>query len=439
MDKKIKIILGILAGALILIVLFFAFKALFKKKDTSIVLTYWGYQDEEKDVKPLIDSYKEEHQNVSINYKKIEGTPEEYEKIVTDAIASKEGPDIFQIRNDWTSKHYKKLAEVPDSTYTKDQYANTFFDIAKNDLNYKDTLYAIPFTVDTLALFYNPNVLNEKMLFSIPDTWDGFLTAEKKMRALDGENVVRAGTAMGTANNIENAEDILYLLMLQLNTKMVSNDLSKGYFNLSEKDKNGNIIYPGTSALNFYASFSDPAKDNYTWNAQMPNSFDAFTTGKTSTYFGYASDIAKIKKATNEKLKFEITVVPQFLGNKISYAKYWANAVSKESKNQSTAWDFLKSGTEKGNLKKYIKQTKLPSARKDLAKEDQEGDNYLKSFIKQAEYAKTFYKGDWLKFDKVFESLINDVALTKQPSQAAIDSASKKITDILVEFNKGAE
>lgn len=292
----------------------------------------------------------------------------------------------------------------------------------------------MPFTVDTLALFYNPKILNEKFLFQIPDTWDGFIGAEKKLRTVNGDVVERAGVAMGTSNNVEHAQDILYLLMLQSNTKMISNDFAKAYFNLSTKDVQGNIVYQGTNSLDFYTSFADPAKENYTWNASMPNSLEAFTSGKTAMYFGYASDVKKIKKATNEKMDFKITVVPQVLGNKVTFAKYWANVVSKDSKNQKTAWDFLKFASSKEQLAKYIKVSKLPSSRKDLASEKQEGDELLKTFAKQAKDAKTWYKGNWLKTDKIFKDLVTDVIINKQPAQAAIDSAAKKVTDILEEY-----
>ena len=435
MSTKLKIIISVIAGILALILLFFLFKVFWgNKKTESIRLNYWGYQNDEEDIKPLIDAYKERHPNVSIVYKKVGETPEDYEKQLTDAIASGEGPDIFEVRNDWIPKHYKKLSSVPDSIYSPDEFSSTFFEVTKNDLTFKDKLYAIPFSVDTLALFYNAGAFGDKSIWNPPETWEDLKAAVKKLKVLDGNAVGTAGAALGTSNNVEHSQDILSLLMLQNKTKMVSNDQLRAYFNLSTKDKNDNIIYPGTAALDFYASFANPVKENYTWRAEMPNSLDAFLSGKTDMILGYASDIKKIKKVT-DKLNFEISPAPQMSNEKVYFAKYWANGVSKNSKNQDTAWDFLKFSSEKDQLKKYLDKAQLPTARKDL--EDwQTNKKYMATFTKQIEKAQTWYVVDWEKTDTIFKSLISDVVTGKQPSQAAIDNAAKQVTDLLQEFKQ---
>jgi len=60
-------------------------------------------------------------------------------------------------------------------------------------------------------------------------------------------------------------------------------------------------------------------------------------------------------------------------------------------------------------------------------------------FIKQAEKAQSWFKGDWEKMDNIFVELVNDVVINKQPVQAAIDSAAKKATDALEEFKRNDE
>jgi len=338
--KTLKIVLIVLG---ILTILFVGWIIYVKRsKPKPVTLNYWGYIDEEKDLKPLIDDYQKKHPNVTIAYRKIEETPEEYEKTITDAIASGQSPDIFQVRNDWIPKHSKKLAPVPETTYKKQEFEKAFFEIAQSDLTYKDKIYAIPFTVDTLALFYNTQIFDEASLYQTPDTWDALKALSQKLKKVDGANINRAGIALGGSQNVEYQDDILALLMLQSKTKMVSTDFKKAYFNLSVKQKDGTIIYPGTNSVDFYTSFANQGKENYTWRPEMPNSMDAFASGKVAMVFGYASDIKKIKKATNEKLKFEVAPAPQMLGETLYYAKYWANAVPKDSKNQKTCFASAK-------------------------------------------------------------------------------------------------
>ncbi len=433
MSTKLKLIIGIAASIIALFLLFFIFKAFTKRNSEPIKLSWWGFEDEEEQVKPLIDGYKQKNPNVSIIYKKIETkTPGEYEKEVTDALASGEGPDIFQVRNDWIPKHYKKLSPMPNSAYSNESFSETFFEVAKNDLTFNDKLYAIPFSIDTLALFYNTKAFGDKSIWSPPETWSDVTSDVSKLKTLNGAAVNTAGISLGTAYNVEHSQDILYLLMLQNSTKMVSNDQLRAQFNISTKDKNGNIIYPGTAALDFYTSFANPAKENYTWQAEMPNSLDAFISGKTNMFLGYASDIRKIEKVT-DKLNFNIAEAPQFSPQKIFFARYFVNGVSKDSKNQDEAWKFLKFASSKDQLKKYLERTGLPTARKDL--EDwQSNRKYMAVFTKQTEKAQTWYVVDWDKTDQIFKDLINNVTTGKQPSQAAIDKASEDVTTILQDF-----
>lgn len=428
-NSKIKLILGIIGGLLIIIITIFLIKGSDKKGPNNTELTFWGYQDEETDIAPLIELYQEKNKNVKITYKKIEETPVEYEKKITDAIASGEGPDIFQIRNDWVPKHYKKIVPVPSSIISLDEFKNDYFEVAQNDLIYNNELYAIPFYVDNLAIFYNNEIFNEKYLIEPANTWDSFKDMIKKLRTLDGNFINLAAIPMGTANNIEYAEDILYALFLQNNTKMTSDDFKEAYFNLSIKDK-GNIVYPGTSALEFYTSFSDPTKETYTWREEMPNSIEAFASQKTAMVFGYAADVKKIKKLTNGKLYFSTSSFPQVLGNEVYFAKYWANTVNKNSQNQKQAWDFLKFSTKDEAINKYTNKSMLPPAKKETAK-NYEGTENMGTFIDQAEKSKTWHKGNWEKTDKIFKDLINDVNLNKQPTQDAINNAAKKVTSIL--------
>ena len=434
--KALKITLIAIGVLIVLLTAFFIIKKPGSPK--SITLNFWGYLDNEANLKKLIERYQDKHKNVTINYRQIEDTPEEYEKTITDAIASGNAPDIVQVRNDWIPKDYKKLAEVPESTYSLENFKKDYYDILREDLTYKDKLYAIPFSVDTLAMFYNPSILDATKAPLPTDLWTDLTKTSQKAKALDGTNVVRAGVALGGGINIEHSSDILSLLMLQNNTKMISTDQAKAYFNLSVKNKDGTIWYPGTGALDFYTSFANPTKENYTWRTDMPNSLDAFAAGKTAVYFGYASDIKKIKKATNEKLSFEVKKAPQFLGAEVYYAQYWAYAVPKNAKEAKTAWDFLKFASDKKELSNYTSASGLPSARKDMS-EGEMNRKYMNVFIKQAEKAQSWFKGDWEKMDNIFIELVNDVVINKQPTQAAIDSAAKKATDALEEFKRNDE
>lgn len=429
MENKTKyfviggIVLALITGSIL------AFIFLNKNKTNEpVTLSWWGFEEKNDGLQLLIDEYQKKHSNVTIEYVQKGENAEEYERFLNDALAAGTGPDLFATRNDWTPKYYSKLSEMPEDIYKLDDFKNTFFEIAYRDLSKDDKIYAMPFHLDTLGVFYNKKLVNSR---KPGDTWDEFKESVKKYRKLKGDYIEIAGATMGTSDNIEYAEDILYMIMLQNHTTMLSDDLTQAYFNLSAKDKYGNITYPGTSALSFYTSFSDPNKETYTWNTKMNNSFATFTDGKSATMFGYAKDIARIEKATNEELNFETVKAPQVLGNELYLAKYWAHGVSKDSKNQETAWDFLKTSSEKNINIDYVNKIDLPSARKDVAKTQH--NIRIKPFIEQLENATSWHKGDWLKADKLFRNVIKNVSTGKQKAQAAIDDAAKQMNNILKE------
>jgi ABC-type glycerol-3-phosphate transport system substrate-binding protein len=436
MENKQKIIIGAAIGfvvILIIVILMFVLKKDIVTKG-DVKLQYWGFDDKEA-LQKLADKFTEKNKSITIEYTKKGETPEEYQKILNEAIASGEGPDLFQIRNDWLPMNYKKMDPMPKTTYTNEEYKDAFFSVAYDDLSRNEQLYAVPFYIDTLAIYFNKEILDNKRVNNPGKTWEDFQKATQKMRELNGDFVNKAGVAMGTDANILNSEDILYLLMLQNGTTMTSPDLKTAYFNLSSKDRYGNIIYPGATSLDYYSSYAMPTKENYTWNSSIKDSRNSFIDGKTAMYFGYSTERKILDEATNKKLQYEISKTPQILGNEAYLAKYWATGVSKDSNNKTEAWKFLKTASEKINLLRYAVDSSLPSARKDVAN-SQSGGRYIDIFLKQSEKAQSWNKGNWEETDEIIREAINSVYTGKATGQQALDKAAQKVTPILAEANK---
>lgn len=435
METKQKIIIGVAASVgLILIIilgLFIFRKDVLTTGDTK--LTYWGY-DNKDSIDVLVNKYKEAHKSITIEYTKKGESPEDYQKILNDALASGEGPDLFQIRNDWLPTNYKKMAVMPNSTYSIEDYKSTFYPVAFEDLSRNNEVYAIPFYIDTLALYFNRSIFETKNVNNPGKTWTDVQKNIGKIRELKGDFVNLAALAMGTDANVQYSEDILYMIMLQNKTEMNSPDDKTAYLNLSQKDRYNNIVYPGANAIDYYSSYAMLNKENYNWNASMVSSLNAFIDGKTSMYFGYSTDRKIIEESGNKKVKYEVSKAPQILGNEVYLAKYWATGVSKASKNQETAWDFLKFSTEEKNLLIFAKTANLPASRKVVA-EKQSDSRYMGIFVEQNTNAQSWNKGNWEETDAIIREAINSVYTGKATGQQAVDKAAQKITPILMEIN----
>ena len=146
---------------------------------------------------------------------------------------------------------------------------------------------------------------------------------------------------MGT-NNIPNAQDILYLLMFQNGTQIISQDLKIATFNLSKDTSAGIKDIPGKRAFDFYTSFADPASANYSWNDTLGNTLDAFASGKIAMMFGYNSLEKKILE-TYPNLTYRKSYAPQ-LGQEqytiTDFAKFNAFGVNNLSPSIALAWSL---------------------------------------------------------------------------------------------------
>jgi len=271
-------------------------------------LTYWRVWDNPDTMAGIINDYRRAHSYVTISYRKLRY--EEYEQALLEAWAEDRGPDIFSIPVTWLEKYKKYILPLPEKitmpyemmtgpsckrektvvlktkkSLTIGDLRNNFVDTVYNNIREGNQIYGLPLSVDTLVLYYNRDLLDNAQIPQPPRDWTEFKEDVQKLTFQDKEgNIVQAGAALGTANNIERSMDILSLLMMQNGTKM-----SKGRQAVFDRPLESNPNYfPGEEALKFYTDFANPAKEVYSWNSRMPNSLDAFVEGKLAFFFGYS-------------------------------------------------------------------------------------------------------------------------------------------------------
>ncbi|MCK5460293.1 extracellular solute-binding protein [Candidatus Parcubacteria bacterium] len=410
-----------------------------------ITLSYWRTWDSSDDFSDLIQAYQNLHPNITINYKKLRY--EEYERLLLEAWAEDRGPDIFSIHNTWGLNYKHQMSPIPNTIempyiYYKNaipgcdrkkeqmiefrktplpsliDIKNSFAEAVYPDVIFKDDegkskIYALPLSLDTLVLFHNRDLLNRANIPYPPADWEEFIENTRALIITDDEQkeVIQAGAALGTFNNVERAFDIIALLMMQNGSDL--NDLNSDQ---------------AFEALNFYLDFASPGREIYTWNNDMPNSLDAFAQGQLAFFFGYSYHIPIIK-SKSPTLNFAISPMIQI--NKthpINYANYWIETVSKKSEYAKEAWDFLIFAADEKNVVKYLNKTKKPAALRSLIKE-QEKDPLIKPFamqiltaeswhnIKNFNYAeeqfsemfKKIYGAEDVDIKKLFELTINKI------------------------------
>lgn len=395
-----------------------------------INLTVWRLFDDREVLDPAIKAYTQKYKNVTVTYKKMD--PADYEETLINALSAGTGPDIFQIHNDWVPKHGDKIAPVPADIMKIEDYQNTFVPVAAEDFIANDNIYAMPYSVDTLALYYNPNILSAKKLFSPPATWDQLKLYSQNITEKTGRgNITLSGITLGTAKNITRASDILYAMMLQNGAVMTSPDNTSATFANYIKDAAGNPFVPGLKSLEYYTSFANPNDPNFCWNVTLLGSEEAFEKGLAAMTINYAYRKADFEKFKDPKVKIEIATLPQVntTDDPVSYANYWGETVNKQSANVAWSWDFIKFvATKQANT--YRQRSGKPTALKEKAKG---GDN---AFEKQSLYARSFYKIRATEIDNIFNQMIDDVSVNQQSPQKAIDKAQSDVTKLMQKYRE---
>lgn len=410
-----------------------------------ITLNYWRVFDGEDDFTEIITAYKSMYPHVTINYRLLRY--EEYENEILNALAEDRGPDIFSIHNTWVKKYQNKLAPMPPVTtmvsqkvigsikkelvseltttnsLTLKSLKDNFAEVVYNDVVIDNQIYGLPLSVDTLAMYYNRDLLNNAGIVQLPAYWNrDFLITVNKLTRLDSrQGIVQSGAALGGAYNISRSPDILAALMMQNGATMESDGVIT--FNQIPAFAKETGYNPGLEALRFYSDFANPIKESYTWNEELNNSLDMFISGNLAIMFTYSYDMETIK-ARAPKLNFSVTSLPQIEGNpptNINFANYWVESVSNKSKYQNEAWNFIQFITKAENVKSYLEKTNKPTALKILIPEQLKNDE-IGVFASQILTAKSWYRG---LNPQAAETAIKEMILS------VVNNPSGKIQDII--------
>jgi multiple sugar transport system substrate-binding protein len=426
-------------------------------KQYKINLEIWGFDDTSENFSEIVETYKKTNPNIqSVEYKKLSG--DSYRKELIDAMAAGQGPDIFVLHNTWLTGFSDKIIPAPKEIINEQKLRKDFVDVVADDFLSEGSVWAVPLSVDSLGLYYNKDFFNAASITSPPKNWDDFIADVGILTKVDslGE-IVRSGASLGTAYNINRAEDIVSLMMLQNGTKM-TNENGSATFDQSQMI-GGKMVSSGENALTFYTDFARTGSSKYSWNKNMHYSIDAFSEGSLAMMFNYSWHIKTIENKS-PKLNFSVAPIPQFPGSTpVNFANYWAYGVSKNrlsEKNSANvtndiriveAWKFLSFLTTKpeapiqvqnniaGSNKTvslnydpaaiYLEKTGKPAARRDLI-EIQKIDPKIGVFATDNLIAKSWKQADPGAVDVIFLEMIDQINRGQSNVRDALQAAARR-------------
>jgi len=267
---------------------------------------------------------------------------------------------------------------------------------------------------DGLVLVYNRKHFEAAGIVKPPVDWEEFrrdaINLTVKTAATEGSSgaLVRAGAAMGLADNVDHFGDVLGLMFVQAGVTIpgqLDSDQAK-------------------DALTFYTNF---AKEDGVWDASMPESLLAFASGKVSMVLVPTWRLYELLANMSDTSSIGVAAAPQALPDTpASWATYWSWVVPKGCAHPDVSWDVLKfivdPAQQAGIYSEASKLRPFGSIYSNVTLAQGLSTNgYLKPAVETAPYAKTAEIAGRAGNRRQYEALqkaVNDVLAGKSSAEA---------------------
>lgn len=157
------------------------------RADDVITLRFWGMGREGEVVADLIAGFERENPRIRVRSQQIPWTAA-HEKLLT-AYVGNATPDVAQLGNTWVSEFAAIRALEPldarvaaSATVSPDDYFGGIWET--NVVN--DTVWGVPWYVDTRLIFYRTDLLAAAGYETMPQTWAAWVEALRAVQAVVG-------------------------------------------------------------------------------------------------------------------------------------------------------------------------------------------------------------------------------------------------------------
>jgi ABC-type glycerol-3-phosphate transport system substrate-binding protein len=386
-------------------------------------------------MQPVIDEFEAANPNIKIAYS--QQTFSNYESRLFTRLQQATGneepaPDIFRIHNTWTPKYYSYLAPMPAEIMSVEEYQQKFYPTALNDFTAKNgNIYAIPWEIDGLMVFYNKQLLAEEGVTEPPEDWDSFFELASDLTKRDASGrIIQSGLAIGTSRNIMHSAEILaYMLALE---------------DIQVMDQTRTQISLNTPRVQrVFETYTNFAKgDNALWSPTLRTDLEMFFTGDLAMMIAPSWRAFDIIQAA-PSVEFDTAPLPQLLANEedIYYATYWGDAVNRTSASPLAAWKFIAFLAQKEQqMKLYSNASQIrafgePYSLVELNSE-MLGKPYVSAIAKMAPNMRAYPWGDETVVNTAINTAITDIIEGRSDVDTALEDAETTINATIEQANR---
>jgi ABC-type glycerol-3-phosphate transport system substrate-binding protein len=353
---------------------------------TPVELTMWGLWEKEDTLGPVLEEYKAAVPNASFVYEdmsvlKLNHLVEYKKRVFARMEQSTWDADIVMVHNSWVPRMIKSgfLEPMPSTSPIVAGYSEMFYPVATESAVSGGQVYGIPAYYDGLVLVYNKDHFEQIGQVNPPTAWEEFRRVAIDLTILSDDTadpqVIRAGAAVGAADNIGHFTDILGLMWAQAGVSI----------------PDGIDSVPAQDALAFYISMMS---EHNVWKKDFPEATTAFVNEQVSMIFVPSWQILDIL-AASPGMDIGVAPVPQALANSpVTWGSFWMYVVPKNSDASATAWNFLEfmSGEDAQKILYASAAGKRPFGAAyalTVLSSDLQNHEYLGSLVRTAPYARS--------------------------------------------------
>ena len=292
-------------------------------------LTFWSWRQEDKAFyNDVIKKFQEKEPEITVKFETY--APENYQTILSTALAAGRGPDVIQARaygNLETiatpgyllaldKQNLPELANFPEAA------------LAAETLRSDGKVYAVPFATQTMLIIYNKKIFADAGL-KVPQTWDELMAASQALKA---KNITPF--ANGTATAWQN-ETIVAALLSSMLGKQFEEDIASGKANFTDPRY--------MNALSKLKDVSQYFAPNFI-GVDYASSQQLFAAGRAAMFAGGSFEIANFK-TQNPSLDLGVFASPVAkAGDERLIARYYDGgyAVNAKSEKKDAALKFVR-------------------------------------------------------------------------------------------------
>ncbi len=359
----------------------------------------------------------------------VERPPERLYGELIEALASGTGPDLVIIDDDRMVPFLNKVYNIPYERYSERLFRDTFIE-GGEVFALPNAIYALPFSVDPLVLYWNRSMFSSAGITQVPKTWEEVVSVVPRLSRIDqGTTLMQGAIALGVYDNVLHAKDILSVLMMQAGARIAYHDGKGLRSGLNEGA--GGALRPAEAAIRFFSDFSDPKKVVYSWNHSFERSREAFMAGKVAMYIGFVSE-AETMRRINPNLNFDVALLPQSKarGNPKTYGHFQGLAVMRSSRDPIRAFTVAQRLTSAQAMAEFQEAIGLPPVRRDLlARRPSDAAGIVA-------YDSAIIAHSWLEpnsaaVDAMFSRMIGEVISGRKSLTEALSTAHNELNTLL--------